>query len=148
MKFEVMNVFKPFMAFTPSLQPYNSRTYHVGPYVGPLFQKFAIHQGLCGPWNGNANYNKIWLREFWMTMLLTIHNRLTPTPFIVEPLNLVLHKLGVFGVFVSTKEASMGLFWVELLFYKQTTMTNEIFNLLNWWVEHEQQFPNIGFFAW
>jgi hypothetical protein len=49
MKFEVMNVFKPFMAFTPSLQPYNSRTYHVGPYVGPLFQKFAIHQGLCGP---------------------------------------------------------------------------------------------------
>jgi len=43
-------------------------------------------------------------------MLLTIHNRLTPTPFIVEPLNLVLHKLGVFGVFVSTKEASMGLF--------------------------------------
>lgn len=71
-------------------------------------------------------------------MLLTIYNRLTPTPLNVEPLNLVLPKLGVLGFFVSMKEAGMGLFWVELLFYKQTTMTNEIFNLLNWWVEHEQ----------
>jgi hypothetical protein len=49
-----------------------------------------------------------------------------------------LPKLGVFGFLVSMKKASMGLFWAELLFYKQTTMTNESFNLLNWWVEHEQ----------
>ncbi len=26
-------------------------------------------------------------------------------------------------------------------------MPSETFSLLNWWVEHEQQFPNIGFFA-
>ncbi len=73
-----------------------------------------------------------------MTMLVTIYNTLTPTPLNVEPLNFVLPKLGVFGFLVSMKKASMGLFWAELLFYKQTTMTNESFNLLNWWVEHEQ----------
>ncbi len=43
-------------------------------------------------------------------MLLTTYNRLTPTPLNVEPLNFVLPKLGVFGFFVSTKEASMSLF--------------------------------------
>jgi hypothetical protein len=43
-------------------------------------------------------------------MLLTIYNRLTPTPLNVEPLNLVLPKLGVLGFFVSMKEAGMGLF--------------------------------------
>jgi len=30
------------------MQPYNSCTYHVGPYVGPLFQKFAFIRDYVG----------------------------------------------------------------------------------------------------
>jgi hypothetical protein len=41
-------------------------------------------------------------------ILLTMYNKLTPTPFIVEPLH-VLPKLGVFGSLTSRKKTTMGL---------------------------------------
>lgn len=84
--------------------------------------------------------------EVLILILLTIYNKLTSTPFIVEPLH-VLPKLGVFGSLTSRKKATMGLLKDESSLYRQITMPSETFNLLNWWAEHEQQFPNVGFFA-
>ncbi len=46
--------------------------------------------------------------EVLISILLTIYNKLTLTPFIVEPLH-VLPKLGVFGSLTSRKKATMGL---------------------------------------
>jgi hypothetical protein len=46
--------------------------------------------------------------------------------------DIVLPKLGVFGYLISIEEATMGLFKIELSFYRWTTMTNvKDFNLLN-----------------
>jgi len=84
--------------------------------------------------------------EVLVSILLTIYNKLTSTPFIVEPLH-VLPKLGIFGSLTSRKKAIMGLLKNESSLYRQITMPSETFSLLNWWVEHKQQFPNIGFFA-
>ncbi len=84
--------------------------------------------------------------EVLVSILLTIYNKLTSTPLIVEPLH-VLPKLGIFGSLTSRKKTTMGLLQNESSLYREITMPSETFSLLNWWVEHKQQFPNIGFFA-
>jgi hypothetical protein len=64
---------------------------------------------------------------------------LTPTP--------PSAKLNVFGSLASIEEVSTGLSKLNYHFYSQNVLQNETFNLFNWWVKHEHQFSNIGFFA-
>lgn len=52
--------------------------------------------------------------EVLISILLTIYNKLTSTPFIVEPLH-VLPKLGVFGFLPSRKKVTMGHHYIEKL---------------------------------
>jgi hypothetical protein len=47
----------------------------------------------------------------------------------------------------SIENIAMGLLKVVLSFHRQTSMATETFSPFNWWVEHEQQFPNISFLA-
>jgi hypothetical protein len=43
---------------------------------------------------------------------------LTPTPFVVEPLDVGLPKLGIFGTLTSIEEVTMELLRIELSFYR------------------------------
>jgi hypothetical protein len=43
---------------------------------------------------------------------------LTPTPFVVEPLDVGLPKLGIFGTLTSIEKAAMRLLKIELSFYR------------------------------
>jgi hypothetical protein len=53
--------------------------------------------------------------------------------------------LGVFGLMASIEKTAMGFLRVVLSLHRQTSVATETFNPFNWWVEHEQQFPNIIF---
>jgi hypothetical protein len=43
---------------------------------------------------------------------------LTPTPFVVEPLDTSLPELGIFGTLTSIEKITMGLLEIELSFYR------------------------------
>jgi hypothetical protein len=46
-------------------------------------------------------------REILILLLVIIYNRLTPTPYNVEPLDVVFLELGVFSSLTSMKEVAM-----------------------------------------
>lgn len=87
-------------------------------------------------WSGSGDWGKIWLWNFDGPLILIVYNSLTPTPFVVEPLDDGLPKLGIFGTLTSIEEVIMELLRIELSFYRWT-MSNRVFNPFNWWTKHE-----------
>jgi hypothetical protein len=86
-------------------------------------------------------------RKIIMPLLLTIYHALTPTSAIVTYVASTMVRLGVFGSLVSIEETTMGLIKAELSFFKRTAMLIDPFSPFNWWAKHEQQFPNLIYFA-
>ncbi len=99
--------------------------------------KSTIDLGICGTWSGSVDWGKIWLWNFDGPLLLIVYNSLTPTPFVVEPLDAGLPKLAIFWTLASIEEVTMGLLEIELSFYRWITMPNEVFHPFNWWTKHE-----------
>jgi hypothetical protein len=82
-----------------------------------------------------------------LVLLLTAYNDLTLTFVNVEPTWSIAFELGVFGTLASIEEPTLGLFEVEMSFFKKTIMPTIAFNPFTWWVEHEYQFFNISHLA-
>jgi hypothetical protein len=73
-----------------------------------------------------------------MLILLIIYNNLILTFVNVEPTRFVTLELGVFGALVSIEEVALGLFKVELSFFRKIAMLTTTFNPFTWWAKHEQ----------
>jgi hypothetical protein len=82
-----------------------------------------------------------------LLLLLTVYNNLTLISIDVEPTWSITLELGVFGALASIEEATLGLFKVEMSFFKKITVPTIAFSPFTWWVEHEYQFPNISHLA-
>jgi hypothetical protein len=66
---------------------------------------------------------------------------------IVEVASHFLLALGVFGSLASREEATMGLLRIELSIFQCSLIPSQNFSPLKQWVEHEKQFPYLGFFT-
>jgi hypothetical protein len=85
--------------------------------------------------------------EIFMLLLLTIYNNLILTFVDVEHIGSFTLKLNVFGALTSTKEVALGLLRTRLLIFRGIAVFATTFSPFAWWVEHEQQFPNISHLA-
>jgi hypothetical protein len=64
MRYEVLNVVKPFMGFVSSYQPMNAHNMFVF-MVDPLDLKIYItYYRFCGFWYNHAYYHSLWLWTF------------------------------------------------------------------------------------
>jgi len=82
-----------------------------------------------------------------LVLLLTVYNELTLTFVNVEPTWSIALELGVFGTLAFIEETTLGLFKVEMSFFKKTMMPTIAFNPFTWWAKHEYQFFNISHLA-
>ncbi len=82
-----------------------------------MVERSTIDLGLCGTWSGSVDWGKIWLWNFDGPLLLIVYNSLTPTPFVVEALDVGLPKLGIFGTLTSIKKSYYGASknWIVIL---------------------------------
>jgi hypothetical protein len=65
----------------------------------------------------------------------------------VEPTWSITLELGVFGVLASIEEATLGLFKIEMSFFRRITVPTITFSPFTWWAKHEYQFPSISHLA-
>jgi hypothetical protein len=72
--------------------------------------------------------------EILLVILLTMYDRLTPSPIVVEVASFNLLALVVFGSLTSLKEDAMVLLKVEV----SLLQASKVFNPLEWWLEHEK----------
>jgi hypothetical protein len=72
--------------------------------------------------------------EILLLLLLTIYNNLTLTYVDVEPGWSITLELCVFEALASIEDATLGLFKVEMSFFKKTTVLTIAFSPFTWWV--------------
>jgi len=82
-----------------------------------------------------------------MPLSFTIDHALTPNLTILTCITFTMVRLCVFGSFVSIEKTTMGLIKAELSLFKRITVLINLFSPFTLWAEHEQQFPNLIYFA-